>query len=465
MAYMYNYFLSKRVYDKNRIDFGKLLFSDEAIRKLLIPLIIENLLTSLMGMADSMMVTRIGSAAISAVSLTDSINVLIIQMLSALATGGAIVCSQYIGAGDIKRANAAARQVLVVVLTISSALTFVCELLNRPLLRLIFGQVEPDVMHYAVIYFLFTGFSFPFMGLYQAGAAFFRAGGDSKFPMQISIISNILNIIGNYIFIFICGWGVAGAALSTLLSRIFCALVVLAALRRPVHPIVVKNYLSIRPDFNMIQKILTIGIPAGIENSMFQFGKLAIQSSVSTLGTTSIAAQAMTVIFENLNGIAGGAIGLGLMTITGQTIGAGRREEAKYYVLKLMDIGEASIIFSCALVFAVCKPVMLLAGMEPAAARECFMMMIWITIVKPLIWVPSFIPPYAFRSAGDVRYPMLVSTLSMWFMRVFLTTLLILHFGFGPIAVWIGMFSDWFIRGVCYLTHLLRGHWMKHQVI
>lgn len=194
---MYNYFLSKRVYDKNKIDFGKLLFSDEAIRKLLIPLIIENLLTSLMGMADSMMVTRIGSAAISAVSLTDSINVLIIQMLSALATGGAIVCSQYIGAGDIKRANAAARQVLVVVLTISSALTFVCELLNRPLLRLIFGQVEPDVMHYAVIYFLFTGFSFPFMGLYQAGAAFFRAGGDSKFPMQISIISNILNIIGN----------------------------------------------------------------------------------------------------------------------------------------------------------------------------------------------------------------------------------------------------------------------------
>ncbi|MDY6317019.1 MAG: MATE family efflux transporter, partial [Oribacterium sp.] len=367
MAYMYNYFLSKRVYDKNKIDFGKLLFSDEAIRKLLIPLIIENLLTSLMGMADSMMVTRIGSAAISAVSLTDSINVLIIQMLSALATGGAIVCSQYIGAGDIKRANAAARQVLVVVLTISSALTFVCELLNRPLLRLIFGQVEPDVMHYAVIYFLFTGFSFPFMGLYQAGAAFFRSGGDSKFPMQISIISNILNIIGNYIFIFICGWGVAGAALSTLLSRIFCALVVLAALRRPVRPIVVKNYLSIRPDFNMIQKILTIGIPAGIENSMFQFGKLAIQSSVSTLGTTSIAAQAMTVIFENLNGIAGGAIGLGLMTITGQTIGAGRREEAKYYVLKLMDIGEASIIFSCALVFAVCKPVMLLAGMEPAA--------------------------------------------------------------------------------------------------
>ena len=456
--------LKNRVYDAAQIDWDHMMFDRSAIWKLLIPLMIENLLASFMGMADSMMVTRIGSAAISAVSLTDAINNLIIQLFSAMATGGTILCSQYIGSGDPKKANAAARQVVLSMTSIAIVITLFAEALNGQLLRLVFGSVEPAVLSAAETYFRFTAASFPFLGLYQIGAAFYRAGGNSRFPMRVSVISNVMNIIGNAIFIFGFGWGVAGAALSTLLSRILAAIILFVFLRKPKQVIVVREYL-IRPDFDMIARILTIGIPSGIENSMFQFGKLAIQSSVSTLGTTAIAAQAMAIIFENINGIGGLAVGIGLMTMVGQTLGAGRKEEAKYYIVHLMDISNWIIIISCVLTFAACKPVMWLAGMEPEAAKICYDMVIFITISKIFVWVPSFLPSYGLRAAGDVRFTMIVSSLSMWITRVAMVTYLIRVCGMGPIAVWIGMASDWCVRGAFFLYRFMSGKWLSHSVI
>ena len=462
---MYHYlFRLNRLYDKSKIKWDDLEFSNLDLKKLLIPLMIENLLTAFMGMADSMMVTRVGSEAISAVSLTDSINTLVIQMFSAIATGGTIICSQYIGSGNTGRANKAAQQIILSVMAISLSVMLMAEFFNAGILRLVFGQVADGVMENSKIYFRYTAASFPFIALYQVGAAFYRAGGNSKFPMKISIISNILNIIGNYVFIFIFGWSVFGAALSTLISRMFSAIVLIIALRRPAQPIVIRQYI-IKPDFDMIKRILFIGIPSGVENSMFQFGKLAIQSSVSTLGTTAIAAQAMTIIFENVNGIAAIAVGTGLMTVTGQTLGAGRREEAKYYIVKHMRIGDYVIIGSCLLTFALCKPVMWLAGMEPQSAAMCFDMMIYITVLKCIFWVPSFIIPYGLRAAGDVSYTMIVSSMSMWCTRVALTTFLIRVMGFGPIAVWYGMSLDWLVRGLFYIHRLMGKKWMRHQLI
>lgn len=456
--------LKNRVYDAAKIDWDHMMFDRSTIWKLLIPLMIENLLASFMGMADSMMVTRIGSAAISAVSLTDAINNLVIQLFSAMATGGTILCSQYIGSGNPKKANAAARQVVLSMTSIAIVITLFAEALNGQLLRLVFGSVEPAVLSAAETYFRFTAASFPFLGLYQIGAAFYRAGGNSRFPMRVSVISNFMNIIGNAIFIFGFGWGVAGAAFSTLLSRILAVIILFVFLRKPKQVIVVRDYL-IRPDFDMIARILAIGIPSGIENSMFQFGKLAIQSSVSTLGTTAIAAQAMAIIFENINGIGGLAVGIGLMTMVGQTLGAGRKEEAKYYIVHLMDISNWIIIISCVLTFVACKPVMWLAGMEPEAAKICYDMVIFITISKIFVWVPSFLPSYGLRAAGDVRFTMIVSSLSMWITRVAMVTYLIRVCGMGPIAVWIGMASDWCVRGAFFLYRFMSGKWLSHSVI
>ena len=457
--------IKNHLYNAEQIDWNHQTFTRAELWKLLYPLMLEQLLTSFMGMADTMMVTRAGSEAISAVSLVDSINILVIQILSALAAGGTIICSQYIGHKDYKRCNDAARQVVITVLMISVPLSVFCLLFRKPLLGLVFGSVDPAVMENGVIYFLYTSISFPFLALFESGAAFYRAGGNSRFPMTLSLISNCLNIFGNAVLIFGLHMGVAGAAISTLLSRIFSAVIIFWFLRKPRQPIVIDHYLSIRPDFRLIHKVLAIGVPSGVENGMFQFGKLAIQSSVSTLGTINIAANAMMIIFENLNGIGGIGIGIGLMTVVGQCIGAGKLEEARYYIVKISMIAEAVVLASCAVVFAIAKPVMWIAGMDPEAAKICFKMLIYVSIVKPIVWILAFIPAYGMRSAGDVKFSMIASSITMWCCRVLVTTVLIRVVGIGPIAVWIGMSLDWLARGIVYSLRYRSGKWLNHSVI
>lgn len=443
----------------------KHLFSNKMLKSILVPVILEQLLNSFMGTADTMMVSNVGSAAISAVSLVDSINVLLIQAFSALAAGGTIICAQYMGQRNYERANKSARQVLFIILSISAAVTILCLLFKDPLLHFIFGKVDADVMEASSVYFLFSAASYPFIALYDSGASIFRAQENTKGPLIISVISNVMNIVGNAILIWGFHMGVAGAAIATLVSRIFCAVVVLWQLRKDRQPIVVRDYLKIRPDRKLIGRILGLGIPSGIENSMFQLGKLAIQSTVSTLGTTAIAAQAMTNNLEMLNGTAAMGVGIGLMTIVGECIGAGREDEAVYYVKKLSCVAEMIIIGCCLLVFALTKPITILGGMEPESARMCFQMMAWITVVKPLVWVVSFIPAYGMRAAGDVRFSMITSCVSMWVFRFCLCVFLIRVIGMGPLAVWFGMFTDWTIRGIVFIWRFHSRKWLKHKVV
>ncbi len=452
-------------YDKSKVDYGNLLFPRRALWMLLIPLIIEQMLNSLMGMVDTLMVSRVGQEAISAVSLVDSINNLVLQVFAAMAAGAAIICSQYLGRKDEKGCNEAARQIVLTVVVISSALMIIGVGFRKPLLRLIFGSVEAAVMDNAQAYFLITAISYPFIALFQAGAAFYRSCGNSKFTMKIALIANVANIIGNTLFIYIFQMGAAGAAVSTLISRILCAFVVFYGLRKPGYAIVLRNYFSIRPDFKLILKILAIGVPSGIENGMFQFGKLAIQSTVSSLGTAAIAAQAMTVIFENVNGMAAVGIGIGLMTVVGQSIGAGRKEEAKYYIVKLSIYAEAAMIISCILVYLAARPITILAGMTAESTAMCMQMILAITIVKPILWVPSFTPPNGLRAAGDVRFSMITATLTMWLCRVALSIFLMRVVKTGPIGVWYGMFADWGVRGVIFTIRFVRGKWLRFKVI
>lgn len=452
-------------YDKSKIDYGNLLFPRRALWMLLIPLIIEQMLNSLMGMVDTLMVSRVGAEAISAVSLVDSINNLVLQVFAAMAAGAAIICSQYLGRKDEKGCNDAAKQIVLTVVVISSVIMIIGVGFRKPLLHLIFGSVEEAVMTNAQMYFLITALSYPFIALFQAGAAFYRACGNSKFTMKTALIANVANIVGNTLFIFVLQMGAAGAAVSTLISRALCAFVVFYALRKPGYAIQLKNYFSIRPDLNLIVKILAIGVPSGIENGMFQFGKLAIQSTVSSLGTAAIAAQAMTIIFENVNGMAAVGIGIGLMTVVGQSIGAGRQEEAKYYIVKLAGYAEVAMIISCILVYIAARPVTVLAGMSEESTALCMQMILAITIVKPLLWVPSFTPPNGLRAAGDVRFSMITATLTMWLCRVALSIFLMRVVKTGPIGVWYGMFADWGVRGVIFTIRFARGKWLRFKVI
>lgn len=440
-------------------------FTNKKLIALMLPLAVDQLLNSFMGTVDTLVVSNLGSAAISAVSLVDSINILVVQAFFALASGGTVVCSHYLGCEKKERATNAARQLLFITFAMSLVIAIACHLFSDQLLGVIFGQVEPAVMDNAKKYFFFSAMSYPFIALYDDGACILRAQENSKLPMQISFVANGINVTLNLIFVWVLHLGVAGSSAATMIARAFAMVAVLYKLRNPKMKIQLRDYFSIRPEWEEIKRILHIGVPSGIENGMFQFGKLAIQSTVSLMGTAAIAAQGMASIIENLNGIMGIEIGIGLMTVVGETLGAGRKEEAVYYVKKLCIVSEVVIIASCLLLYALVRPITYFGGMEPESAKMCIFMVTCITIIKPLIWVMAFVPAYGFRAAGDVKFTMTVSMLTMWLCRVTLSIVLARVFGFGPIAVWIGMFSDWALRGVIFTIRFRNRKWLNHHVI
>lgn len=428
------------------------------------PLMIEQLLNSLMGTADTIMVTSAGASAISAVSLVDSINVLVVNVFSAMATGGAIVTSQYLGKKQVERANFAGRQLLISVTLISVLGTLLALLLRNQILTCTFGKIEEDVMDNARRYFLITALSYPLIAVYNAIAALFRADKNSKLPMKISTISNFLNIFGNAVMIFGFGMGVTGAALSTLLSRAFCAVTILIFLMTTKQAVGIKNPLSTRPSLPMIARIMKIGIPTGIENGMFQFGKLAIQSTVSLMGTAAIAANAMTSTLESLSCQAPIGIGLGMMTIVGQCVGAGEDEQARFYIKKLTFYGFVALLASALVICLIVVPVTSVSGMERDVALLTRRLTWFVHAIKPFAWCFSFIPAYGFRAAGDVKFPMIVSMTTMWTCRVAIVMVLARGFGLGPVSVWIGMASDWCVRSICFFIRFRSGKWLAHKI-
>ena len=436
---------------------GRQLFS------LLLPLMIEQILNSFMGTADTIMITTSGAAAISAVSLVDSINVMVVLIFSAMATGGAILCSQYLGHKNAEKAVYAGKQLILCVTFVSAVGTLALILLRTQILSLIFGSVEEEVMRNSEVYFFITALSYPFIALYNSGAAIFRSDGNSRLPMTVSTISNVLNIAGNAVLIFGFRLGVAGAALSTLGSRVFSALVILIFLKRTKQQIRIDRYF-VKPDFPVISKILGIGIPTGIENGMFQFGKLAIQSSVSTLGTAAIAANALTSVLESFSSQAPIGIGIALMTLAGQAVGADDTELAKKYIRKLTFFAFIAVTLSSLAVIAAVKPLTIVSGMEADVALLAIHLSVFVHIIKPFAWSWSFIPAYGMRAAGDVKFSMTLSTITMWTCRVALTTFLIRGMGSGPIGVWLGMSTDWAIRSVLFIIRFRSGKWLRHKI-
>ncbi|MBR4953142.1 MAG: MATE family efflux transporter, partial [Oscillospiraceae bacterium] len=276
------------------------MYSGRDLRKLMIPFMIQEILIALMGTVDTLMVSNIGAAAISGVSLVDSVNKLVNYLFLAVSTGGTIICAQYLGQHNTKSSNRVARQMLLSALALSLTVMAVCLIFRKGLLGLIFGQVEADVMASAQTYLLITAIGYPFSAIFSASSAVFRASGNSRLPMIISVCSNIFNIFGNYVALFVLKWGVAGAALSTVVSQFGSATAMLIFLRRGSEFIDIGTYHSIRPDGRMIWLIVSVGFPTAIENAMFQFGKLMVQSTVSTLGTAAISANAIVVVLELL---------------------------------------------------------------------------------------------------------------------------------------------------------------------
>lgn len=442
------------------------LFTRQALVALLLPLIAEQALSVTIGLADTLMVSSVGEAAVSGVSLVDSFNTLMIQVMSALATGGAVVTSQYIGHREPKNAKAAAAQILFVLASFSLVVAAVVVVGRHAILRGIFGSIDADVMRYAETYFLLSALSYPFIGLYNAGAALFRAQGNSRISMLSSLVMNVINIGGNAVLIYGFGMGVLGAALASLVSRAVSCLVVLWLLQRPACPLRVDGLRALAPDGGLIRRILRVGIPAGIENGMFQIGKLSVSSLTSTLGTAAIAANAVANTTTTFLNIPANAVGMAALTVVGQCLGAGEKEQAVYYSRRLLLTAYcgAWVMNLSAFLFAN-RFAISLFNLSPEAQTMALQVMVWFNFVSLFFWPSSFTLPNILRAAGDARFTMAVSILSMWVFRVGFCYVMVLGFHGRLLSIWMGMFLDWVFRSLCFFVRFARGRWMEQSVI
>lgn len=442
-----------------------MMFTRRQIITLLIPLMLEQTLSGLMGIADTMMVTAVGESAISAVALVDSVNTLMLNLLSALAAGGVIVCSQYLGREQADQAGNAARQVLIVSLGLGLGTMALCLVLRHPLLALIFGAVEQSVMDQALDYFFITALSYPFLAAQQTAAAVFRAGRHSAPPMVVAAVANGVNIAGNAVLIFVFHQGVVGAALATLASRIVSAVVLMALLRSPGLAVSIRDYRRIRPDRAVIGTVLRVGVPTGVENAMFQLGKLMVQSTVATFSTAAIAAHAMTQTLDMVQSMPSMAIGIGLLTVVGQCMGAGRVEEAKIYTKRFCLLSEGLLALMSLMVVGATPLITRLSRMTPESSELTFRLLLLISAGKLVLWVAAFTLPQGMRAAGDVRFAAWVSAASMWIFRVGLCIVLCRGFGVGLYGVWIAWLCDWLCRGTVYVLRFHSGRWTARQVL
>ena len=442
------------------------LFTRQALVALLLPLIAEQALSVTIGLADTLMVSSVGEAAVSGVSLVDSFNTLMIQVMSALATGGAVVTSQYIGHREPKNAKAAAAQILFVLASFSLVVAAVVVVGRHAILRGIFGSIDADVMRYAETYFLLSALSYPFIGLYNAGAALFRAQGNSKISMLSSLVMNVINIGGNAVLIYGFGMGVLGAALASLVSRAVSCLVVLWLLQRPACPLRVDGLRALAPNGSLIRRILRVGIPAGIENGMFQIGKLSVSSLTSTLGTAAIAANAVANTASTFLNIPANAVGMAALTVVGQCLGAGEKEQAVYYSRRLLLTAYcgAWVMNLSAFLFAN-RFAISLFNLSPEAQTMALQVMVWFNFVSLFFWPSSFTLPNILRATGDARFTMAVSILSMWVFRVGFCYVMVLGFHGRLLSIWMGMFLDWVFRSLCFFVRFARGRWMEQSVI
>ncbi|WP_417093370.1 MATE family efflux transporter [Intestinimonas timonensis] len=439
------------------------LFSADALRRLIIPLVIEQFLAMTIGMADTIMVTSVGEHAVSGVSLVDNISTLLINVFSALATGGAVVAAQYLGSRDEENACSAAKQLFYAIGALSAATMAVCLLFREPILRLVFGQLEDNVMEAAMTYFLLTAISYPLLAIYNAGAALFRAMGNSKVSMLASLLMNIVNIGLNAILIYGADIGVAGAGFGTLFSRLAGAVLMTWLICQHGHRIHIDHLLHFEFRGQLVKKILRIGVPNGLENGMFQIGKLLVLGLVTPLGTSATAANAIANSVAGVVNVPGNAISLSLITVVGQCMGAGDSKQAVRYTRKLMTIVYLSMGTLSVLLFFFAAPVVGLFGLTPGAAVMAIQVLRWCAVFDLIFWPMSFSLPNALRASGDAKFTMIVSMCSMWIFRIGFSYLLVPQIGL--LGVWVAMFIDWIVRAVVFLNRFLSGRWKTKTVI
>ncbi len=441
------------------------LYTNKALLYLFIPLLVEYALEFFVGLADSIMVASLGEAAISGVSLVDFLMQLLIFSFSALATGGAVVAGQYLGDNQIDKAQNSATQLVWFSTILSSVLMILVIILRQVLIGVLFGQIEADVWHNADIYLYIVSLSIPFIAIYNAGAAIFRTTNNATLPMKIMLICDVLNVVGNAFCIYYLGWDVRGVAIPTVISRILAAVVILHFAVDEDYKLHIKRTLKHKFDTKILKKVLQVGIPYGIENGLFQLGRVLILSLVSTFGTMAIAANSVGYAIGIFSVLPGFAINLGLTAIISNCVGANDYEQARYYNKKCLIIVIVSHIVINLVIFAILPLILGIYNLSDQTAVMASEMIIWHGIFAIIIWPLSFTVPATFRGAGDSKTVMYISLAVMFTCRIALSYVIADWMGVGVFGTWIAMFVDWYVRAAIYIYRYFSNKWTEYRVV
>ncbi len=436
------------------------LFSDRYLVKLIVPLVFEQALAITVGMADTMMVSTVGEAAVSGVSLVDMINNLIISMMAALATGGAVVTAQFLGAKRKTDAQESANQLLYLMVLFGIGFAAFAILLKRPLLRFFFGSIDEDVMENALIYLTITALSFLSLSVYQGSAALFRSMGNSRITLVISIIMNVTNVIGNAVCVFGLKMGIAGVAVPSLISRTLAAVIAGVLLLNPKLDI---HYVKEIPHLNMdnIRKILYIGVPSGLEGGLFELGRVVVVSIIATFGTVQIAANGVANNLDAFSIITSKAMQLAMITIIGQCVGAGDSRQIRYYTEKLMKWTYA-MQFAIGIILLLGLNFLLsLYGLQQETIQLAKLLILIHCMFGFAMWPVAFVLPNMLRACNDVNFTMVVSIFSMLVFRIGTSYILGMQYKMGAVGVWIAMIIDWTFRLTLFIGRYFKGSWKK----
>lgn len=443
----------------------KELFTKKELKALIIPLVIEQILAMTVGIADTMMISYAGEAAISGVSLVDMINNVLISIFAAIATGGAVIISQYLGSRNRPGACEAAGQLLTITALISLGIMALTLIFRRPMLTALFGSIEPEVMESAMTYLILSAFSYPFLAVYNSGAAMYRSMGNSSAPMYISAGMNVINIVGNALLIFGFGMGVAGAALATLAARATAAVVQTLLVMNRKNQVYIERATVFHWNGSMMKRILSIALPNGVENGIFQGGRVVVVSIIAGFGTAQIAANAVANSLDSMGILGGSAMNLAMITVIGQCIGAGDTNQAIAYTKRLLKITYGIIGATCITLLLLLNPILNLYTLSEET-RRLSMILIWLHDgLAIFFWPISFTLPFALRAAGDIRYTMAVSIFSMVAFRIAFSVILGVYLGLGAIGVWVAMIIDWLFRCVCFILRFRGGKWKNFHLI
>ena len=449
----------------NEAAVGKRMFSDQDLYKLIVPLVIEQALAFFVGVADTMMVSYAGEAAMSGVSLVDMYTFLVSTLLAALGTGGAVVVSQYIGHRDQKQANESAGQLMLIAAVGSTLLMIFSLVLRVQIINLFYPNIEADVRAAAVRYIFITAFSYPFLGLYNASAALFRSMKKTTHTMIVSIIMNIINVVGNAIGIFVLHAGVDGVAVPTLLSRMAACFLMTGMLFMKGQQIRVSFSSIFRVDKEHVRRVLHIAIPNSIENGLFALGRILVTSIVSLFGTHQIAASSAALSVGTIAIMVCSGNNLACVTVIGQCVGAGEYEQAKYYMKRILKISYLGNIAITVIMQIFLNQILGLYDLSGEAVRYAYILVTIHNVCACFIHPTSFNLANGLRATGDAAYTMKVGMVSMFIFRVGAAILFGIILNFQIIGVWMAMISDWTARSCAFIYRFKSGKWKEKRAI